>query len=91
MTNRFNFRSEKPVVESVERPAPSRAEAAGLRPPPLTAEQTTGTKVANALASQALDAKIAAYEKFQKEKAEFEKAREDEIWARVTARQRAAI
>jgi hypothetical protein len=92
MGNRLNnFRSARPVKESVAAPTPSRADALGIRPPKLTAEQSAGQRAENALAGKALDEKIRNYEAFQAEREAFEKARNDAIMERVIARQRAAI
>jgi hypothetical protein len=91
MGNRFNFKSNRPVIESVEPPAPSKAEAFGIKPPPLSAEQQAGARVENLLAGDALNAKITRYETFKAERLAAERARDDAIWAKVLARQRAAI
>jgi hypothetical protein len=87
----FNFRSKRPVPTSVQPPAPTKAEALGLKPPKLTAEQAAGSRAENALAGQALAAKIEAWERFKTEKAAAERARDDAIWERVLARQKAAV
>jgi hypothetical protein len=70
----------------VEEPTISKAEAAGLRPPPLSAEARTGIAVAGTLARNQFEAAAATEERYQREKAEYERARDDFLWSKIQAR-----
>jgi hypothetical protein len=70
---------------------PSKAQAIGLKPPSLTPEQIAGQRVESLIVSQQTAEKVKALEKFKAEKAAFEKARDDALWAKIDARRRAAI
>jgi hypothetical protein len=86
----MNFRPTKnPVTHRQEPPAPTKAEAIGLSPPPLSPEQKAGQRANAFVVAQQQADKLAALEQFKRERAEYEKAREDAIWARVQARQAA--
>lgn len=63
----------------------------GIRPPALTAEQREGTHVEAVLAGQQLAQKLAAYEAFKREREAFARERDEKLWARIIARQRAAL
>jgi hypothetical protein len=86
-----NFRSNKPVVESTEPPAPSKAQALGVPKPLMSAEQKTGALANAQAAARVFQAKIQKQAQFQRERAEFEKAREDALWSKILERQRNAV
>jgi hypothetical protein len=65
---------------------PSRAEAAGINPPPLNEKQKQGLAVEAALAAGRVDAQFELQARYETEKAEYEKARDDAVMKRVEAR-----
>jgi hypothetical protein len=79
-----NFR--RADTRTVEPEQPSVADALGLKPPPLSAQQKAGLSAEAALAKQRFEASVAAHEKYKKERADYEAARDDQIWKRVLAR-----
>jgi hypothetical protein len=79
-----NFRRADTRV--LAEPQISRAEAAGLRPPPLSAEQKSGLSATANLARQRFDALTKSHERYEKERADYERSRDDAIWAKVLAR-----
>jgi hypothetical protein len=78
-------------VAQVDEPQISRAEAAGLSEPALSREQRAGVNVEATLAGTKFQAGLAAHEQFKQEKADYEKQRDDAIWADVLRRRKAAI
>jgi hypothetical protein len=86
---RNNF--QRRDVRQVEPQLPSKAEAYGIGPPALSQEQRAGAAAEGALAASRFQAKAATHENYLREKAEYEKARDDLIWKRVQARRSAAV
>jgi hypothetical protein len=73
-------------VRQIEEPTISKAEAAGLRPPPLSAAQREGINAASAVAGNKFSDYIATRERYEREKAEYERKLDDALWARIQAR-----
>jgi hypothetical protein len=72
-------------------PLPDTASALGIRPPKPTPAHMAGLEAAAAINAQRWDSQVAEYEAARKARLAATKAIEDEVWARVLARQRAAI
>jgi hypothetical protein len=70
----------------VEEPVISKAQAAGLRPPPMSEAHRQGIAVAGRLARNQFEAAVATQERYEREKAEYEKARDDFLWSQIQAR-----
>jgi hypothetical protein len=75
----------------VERETPSKADVLGIKPPALSDEQKAGLAVEAAIGADRLEAKLAAHEKYAKEKAEYERQRDDAIWQKVQSRRTASL
>jgi hypothetical protein len=94
MTNKLaaaanNFRSS--ASHTVEKPQPSVADALGLNPPALSAEEKAGYRAMATLANQRFQEKLAAHQLYQKERAEYEKTADDAAWQKVLQRRAAAL
>ena len=81
---RSNF--QRADVRAVEQPTISKADALGIPEPRLTASQKAGWEAAGAVAGEQWEKKILAQERYEKDKAAWEKSRDDAIWAAVQAR-----
>jgi len=72
-------------VAPVEEPTISRAEAAGLKPPALSEQEMAGVGVEAALANRYTQ-DLHAFEKYQQEKAAYQKRADDALYAQIRAR-----
>jgi hypothetical protein len=78
-------------IANVDAPQPSKAEVLGIPEPAMSTEQQAGVAVQARLASQKFNATLAAQQRYETEKAEYEKARDDAAWKVIEARRTAAI
>jgi hypothetical protein len=78
----------KPIEQP---PAPSWADVTGAKPGPPTAEHLAGIEAGAVIAKRQSDVTLARYEASRDARLKATKELEDEVWARITARQRQAI
>jgi hypothetical protein len=64
----------------------SRAEAAGVHAPPMSEPMAHGLAVEAALAAGKFEDRLELQQRYEREKGEYEAARDAAVWARVTAR-----
>jgi hypothetical protein len=84
-----NFRRNNEHL--VEKDQLSRADALGVKPPALNEEQKAGLAAEARIVGGRTQAKIAAHAQYAKEKAEYEKARDNAIWQKIEARRMASL
>lgn len=78
------------AVQPVEQPFVSEAQHRGIGEPPKTPAELAGVGVESVLASRYLDS-LRAVERYQADKAAYEAAQDDALWAQIQARQGQAI
>jgi hypothetical protein len=84
-----NFKSS--ATRQVEQQQISKADALGISPPQLTPDQKEGYRALATLARQDYQEKTEAHAKYQRERAEYERAADDAAWQRILRRRRAAL
>jgi len=85
------FRPSREPVQRHEKRQASTAEALGIKPPALSPEQKAGARVEAAIAGQRFAERLEAQERFNRERADYERERDEAIWKRVEARRKATV
>ena len=86
---RDKLRSDRTPATQQTPQGPTHADAAGLKE--LGPEQIAGARAAGAAAGKIFDAKIAAVERYQQERADYIKQRDEAIWRKIEERRRYTI